>query len=355
MRKTTGLAPIGLEAWPAQDIASWYAALVPAGMLDNGGALAGRADRELKRFRSRYGTWLAFLMQDGRGSENVSGLNFLEEDHLRPFLQLLESKLAPYSVLSFLSDLLAAARAMAPTRRFRILEQIVRHAKRTAKPSRDKRSRLRSPEELRALGFSLMAQPQRGSARVRYSNRYVDGLAIAMLIAMPLRISNLGGLQLGQSIQRIGDRYWICVDGKKTKNRRPIEFALPPELTGPIESYLGQHRPYLLAQGGQSPDGAQTAFWVSSWGTPLSSELLAKRISQRTEEAFGRSMSPHLSRDAVATTIAIEDPEHVGMILPILGHSSLQVSEKHYNQAKTLESGRKYLSILDSFRAPKGA
>lgn len=103
------------------------------------------------------------------------------------------------------------------------------------------------------------------------------------------------------------------------------------------------------------PNSPNTAFWVSSWGTPLTGELLAKRISQRTEEAFGKNMSPHLFRDAVATTIATEDPEHVGMILPILGHSSLQVSEKHYNQAKTLESGRKYLSILESLRVPKGA
>jgi hypothetical protein len=43
------------------------------------------------------------------------------------------------------------------------------------------------------------------------------------------------------------------------------------------------------------------------------------------------------------------------VIMPILGHSSLKVSEKHYNQAKSLESCRKYLSILESLRAPKGA
>ena len=235
-----------------------------------------------------------------------------------------------------------------------MLERAIRHHKRTAKPSRDKQSRLRPPEELRSLGFSLMAQPQRGTARIRYANRYLDGLAIAMLISMPLRISNFGGLQLGQSIQRVGDRYWVSVEAEDTKNGRPIEFALPPDLTEPIECYLAQHRHYLLAQGDHSSDRL-TAFWVSSWGTPLSSELLGKRISQRTEEAFGTSMSPHLFRDAVATMIATDDPEHVGMILPILGHSSLRVSEKHYNQAKTLQSARKYLNVLESLRAPKGA
>jgi integrase/recombinase XerD len=175
-----------------------------------------------------------------------------------------------------------------------------------------------------------------------------------MLISMPLRIGNFGELQLGQGIQRIGERYWISVEEEDAKTGRPIEAPLPPELTEPIEHYLAVHRPYLLAQGGHSSMAPEAAFWVSSWGTPLSSQLLAKRISQRTKEAFGVGMSPHLFRDAVATTIAIEDPEHVGMILPILGHSSLKVSEKHYNQARTLESSRKYLSILESLRTPKG-
>jgi integrase/recombinase XerD len=353
MRRTLGLAPIGIEDWPALDAGNWRAALVRGGVFDVGGTLAKRTERDLKQFRYSFGVWLAFLLRRRHSPIIASGLDYFDETDLRPFLQLLETKLASYSVLAILTGLLAAARAIAPARSFPVLEQITRYTKRTAKPSRDKRSRLRTPSELRTLGFQLMAQPQRSTARIRYSNRYLDGIAIAMLAATPLRISNFADLQLGQGIQRKGDVYWISVE--KTKSGRPIEFGLPPGLTQAIEQYLVEHRPYLLAQGGQSPTALQTAFWVSSWGTPLTSQLLAKRISQRTKEAFGVSMSPHLFRDAVATTIAVEDPEHVGMILPILGHTSLKVSEKHYNQAKSLESSRKYLSILESLCAPKGA
>jgi integrase/recombinase XerD len=351
MRRTLGLAPIRLAEWPASDAAKWCAALKPGSIFKDGGALARRSQRDLKQFGYSFGVWLAFL----RTREQVveSGLNYLDETDLRPFLQLLEGKLAPYSVLAILTGLLAAANALAPARSFLVLEQVVRSIKRNAKPSRDKWSRLRTPGDLRTLGLKLMAEPQRGTARVRHANRYLDGLAIVMLISMPLRVGNFGELQLGQGIQRKGDLYWISVE--KTKNGRPIEAPLPPELTEPIEHYLAVHRPYLLMQSGQSATAApHTAFWVSSWGTPLTSQLLAKRISQRTGEAFGKSMSPHLFRDAAATAIATEDPEHVGMILPILGHSSLKMSEKHYNQAKTLESGRKYLSILESLRTPKG-
>jgi integrase/recombinase XerD len=353
MSKTLALAPIRIEEWPALDAANWHAALARGSVFDAGGALASRTERDLKQFRYSFGVWLAFLKLRPHGPVIESGLDYLDEADLRPFLQLLESRLASYSVLAILRGLIAAARAMAPARSYPKLEQIGRYTKRTAEPSRDKRSRLRTPGQLRALGFQLMAQPQLGTARIRYFNRYLDGLAIAMLAAAPLRISNFAALQLGQGIQRKGDVYWISVE--KTKNGRPIEFALPPELTHSIEHYLAEPRPGLLAQGEESSAAPQTAFWVSSWGTPLTSQLLAKRISRRTREAFGVGMSPHLFRDAVATTIAIEDPEHVGMILPILGHSSLKVSEKHYNQARTLESSRKYLSILESLRATKGA
>jgi integrase/recombinase XerD len=349
MTRTLGLAPVKQTEWPASDAAMWCAALMPGSIFKDGGALARRSQRDLKQFGYSFGVWLAFLRTRNQVVE--SGLNYLNETDLRPFLQLLEGKLAPYSVLAILTGLLATAKALAPTRSFLVLEQVVRSIKRLAKPSRDKRSRLRTPGDLQALGLKLMAEPQRGTARVRHANRYLDGLAIMMLISMPLRIRNFGELQLGRDVQRIGDVYWISVED--TKNGCPIEAPLPPELTEPIEQYLAVHRPYLLAQNGQSSTGSQTAFWASSWGTRLNSELLAKRISQRTKEAFGKSMSPHLFRDALATTIAVEDPEHVGMIMPILGHSSLKVSEKHYNQAKSLESSRKYLSILEALR--KGA
>src|SRR5687768_9284466 len=103
MRKTLRLEPIGIEAWPAQDAARWRLAQKAGGIFDDSGALAGRIERDLKRLESRFGVWLAYLAQNGQ--EVVSGLDFLDERYLRPFLQLLESRLAPYPVLSFLSDL----------------------------------------------------------------------------------------------------------------------------------------------------------------------------------------------------------------------------------------------------------
>ena len=69
-------------------------------------------------------------------------------------------------------------------------------------------------------------------------------------------------------------------------------------------------------------------------------KTLYERVIRRTRYAFGKSISPHLFRDCAATSIAIEDPEHVRITANILGHTSLTTSERHYNQAHMLAAGR---------------
>ena len=54
------------------------------------------------------------------------------------------------------------------------------------------------------------------------------------------------------------------------------------------------------------------AVWVSEVGTGLEEGALARRIVVHTKAAFGRSVPPHWFRDAAATSIAIDNPRHIG-------------------------------------------
>jgi site-specific recombinase XerC len=65
------------------------------------------------------------------------------------------------------------------------------------------------------------------------------------------------------------------------------------------------------------------------------------RIMKLTQERFGEIINPHLFRDCAATSIAIEDSQHVRCVTTVLGHASLATSEKHYNQANALEASRR--------------
>jgi integrase len=74
------------------------------------------------------------------------------------------------------------------------------------------------------------------------------------------------------------------------------------------------------------------------------------RIVKVTRAELGRSVNPHLFRDCVATSIAIDDPDHVRIVAPLLGHRTLATSERHYNQARTREAALRWQEHLIALR-----
>jgi hypothetical protein len=61
-------------------------------------------------------------------------------------------------------------------------------------------------------------------------------------------------------------------------------------------------------------------------GKGMSVGTLYGRIMKLTRARFGHAVNPHLFRDAAATSIATEDPEHVYVTRSVLGHSTLRTS-----------------------------
>lgn len=75
------------------------------------------------------------------------------------------------------------------------------------------------------------------------------------------------------------------------------------------------------------------------------------RIIKVTKRAFGVAINPHLFRDCAVTTVAIEDPEHIGIAAPILGHSSLKTTERYYIQAASLVASRRLGESIRTLRS----
>ncbi len=86
--------------------------------------------------------------------------------------------------------------------------------------------------------------------------------------------------------------------------------------------------------------------WVSSHGSPMTQMALYDQIRQRASEGLGKAVNPHLFRDAAATTLAIEDPQHVRLATPLLGHRHPGTTERHYQQAQALEAHREFVKVL---------
>jgi integrase/recombinase XerD len=236
-----------------------------------------------------------------------------------------------------------ALRLLAPDRDWAWLLTIAKRIEARAEP-RSKRHRLRTSDELFALGVQLM---QEGAAAHEASGRvtteaaltYRDGLIIALLAVAPMRRRNLASLTLGQHLQRVGGSWTVVLKASETKNGRPLEHPLPEGLGRALERYLERFRPVLFGS------AAHQGLWASAKGVPLTGNALYDAVCRRTMEAFGQPVNLHLFRDGAATFWAHRDPTQVTGVSGLLGHE-LRMTERHYNQANGISAGRKLAERL---------
>ena len=154
----------------------------------------------------------------------------------------------------------------------------------------------------------------------RRAAAYRDGLLIAFLAYRPVRLKNLASMRFGRHLTKVGSRWHFADD--ETKSHILYAAAVPLTLAPRISGILDLHRAVLMRgeQGANIPGAPPLtpeldAVWVSEHGFQLKSDTLAGIIVERTGAAFGRSVSPHLFRDCAATSIAVDNPKHVGDLL----------------------------------------
>src|SRR5919112_985145 len=73
-----------------------------------------------------------------------------------------------------------------------------------------------------------------------------NGLMVALMALHPIRLKNFTDLELGTSLARIEDHWWIVLGAAETKAGRPDERQLDPALTQALALYLTWARPVLL-------------------------------------------------------------------------------------------------------------
>jgi integrase len=117
---------------------------------------------------------------------------------------------------------------------------------------------------------------------------------------------------------------------------------MPALLMPNFVTYLTEHRAGIAALRGLHSD----AVWLSMRGLPMTDNAIYIRIVARTREGLGQPINPHLFRDCAATTVAIDDPVHVDIARCLLGHRTGSVTERYYNQARSLEASRLMQELL---------
>jgi hypothetical protein len=279
-------------------------------------------------------------------------------ERVRAYIAEIQAELAPYTILCRVQELHDALRTMAPEVDWGWLAQIYRGLRAQVRPARDRFSRLKPIDELAALGERLMDEAEstpEWSAR-RRAVLFRDGLMIGLLAYRPVRLKNLAMMRLGLHLTKVSECWHVHFAADETKSHVPYEAIVPWALARRLERYLDVHRPVLMR--GERPDGADAppihpeldAVWVSEVGTQLEIGALARRVFDHTRSEFGRPISPHLFRDCAATSIAVDNPKHVGDASLVLGHAGHAMTEKHYNHARSLEASRRHTGTIARLR-----
>ena len=145
--------------WPAPDRALWENGIAPKGLFESGGAGASGPSAPGAN-GSRLRPLAVVACNRGALRPDLGPADRVTEERVTAFVARLRAERAPYTVLCRVQELYDALRAMAPEAEWGWLARLYYALKARARPTRDKASRLRSIDELVALGERLMDEAE---------------------------------------------------------------------------------------------------------------------------------------------------------------------------------------------------
>lgn len=339
-----------LALWPQADRQAWENALTPGTIFDDHlGARVNLSARSNFKTERGYGRFLTYCRIHDPACLNDPPASRITKDRVQAYVRhLLDVPNASQTILCRLQELGEMAWVLAPTHDWSFINHIASRIRARHKPARTK-SRIMMSDELAQLGYDLMDQIG-DPAGVKAACQFRDGLMIAMLAYVPIRRKNFAQLSLGENLVRRQNQWFVMLTPEETKTHAWFETSLPKTLEPYLTRYLERHRPCLIASAGRWSKPTGTAMWVSSHSSPMTEIAIYDRICLQTRQRFGDHVSPHLFRDAAASTLATEAPAHVRISAPLLGHRSFQTTEKYYRKAEAQQGHGRFIDTISKLR-----
>lgn len=273
-------------------------------------------------------------------------LDRITEEAVRALVAECEERLNDRSIANQVSDLLAIATAAAPERDWSWLRLGTNRLL-----SKANSNSLPPPVPLTAgevFGWSL--RRMKAVDEADYSNakkqaiHFRQALMIGLLIARPIRRRTFLLIEVGKHLLPDGDSYKLSFSADDIKYKRARDYRIPQKLVEPMQQYLERYRRILL-QGKTS-----AALWISQYGDQITPDGFSREFPKVTERHLGVPLRSHAFRHVAATSIAETDPAHVNIIKDILGHATLDMSQRHYNRAQGVSAATELQSIVEDIQ-----
>jgi integrase/recombinase XerD len=354
-----------LDTWPEYLQHAWHAAFEAKALFAKQGRASKWRTKSAEKTQKGFGIALHWLRSRWGVSLDDFKTNSIEDlftrDIVAAYVDDLYKINASRTVENRIQELYDALRVMTPhlpENHWGWLKNAWKNLRSRSRSVRNKFSRLKEADQIEALGIKLIQQAdaalkrnhrqKEGLTELQRALMYRDGLMIALLIRRPFRISNFFSLTIGKTILFDHNTISFAFDGSEMKNHRAFDVPFPNYLVPAIIRYLKHYRPILLTTSAKA-DGTQTnRLWVSRDGTALTEGPLRVAIYKRTKAEFGATIPPHWFRDSVVTTLVHDAPASAMISGHVLGHASIDISQKHYNQALMAESTRRNTTLIET-------
>lgn len=299
----------------------------------------------LRGVQASWGRWLNWAQcQDGYDS-NAPIHDLVTHERVESYVALLEGEgCAAATIRHRVMGLERMMAALAPECNRDWLNAIKFRYPKTGDRAK-KRARLQFTNDLIRFASELAEAADELAVRDSIAGAllYRVALQIMWLAYRPMRLKNFQSLHFRTEVKLVDGQWHIDIPASATKRGNPYDPILPPRLVKLLERYRSVH---LISLGGAQYDGA---LWVFENGQQQSARSINYHICAQTEKHFGRSMCPHLFRDAVMTTVSSQMPEHVRMGMHLVGNRDQGCMADHYDQSQRVIADTKYNAALDAW------
>jgi integrase len=182
-------------------------------------------------------------------------------------------------------------------------------------------------QRLRALPAKLWSKVRRDD-KLNFRTLAVAqaALALEILIYLPIRLQNLISLAFDVHLflrEGPGATSTLEIPASEVKNKRPIEFDIPPHIARMLIEYRDRIAPKII---GRKPD----RLFVNADGTPKVSQTLAWLIRRLSRKHAGIELSPHKFRHLAAKVLLDDSPGAFELVKQLLGHENLKTTANFY-------------------------
>ncbi len=317
---------VPIDQWPEADRSAWNAACRPAERLRRGGGASHLKEITRCDLARRYGYFLDYVARSEGVDPDVEAASYVTPDRADRFVAELQARVGSVTVYGSIYKLRRTAQLLAPGRDFSWLSEIENDLALIMQP-KSKFNRLVYSQLLSEAGLTLMAEADHAThwSALARARQFRNGLMVGMLALHQMRLKNFVALEIGHSLRKITNAWWIVLSASETKENRADERPVDICLIHWIDRYLSIYRPILAGT-----DDAPASLWLSANdGLAMSYWGVARVISQTTLATVGVDVSPHLFRTAGASTAAVFAGDNPFLASALLHHRDSRVTEEH--------------------------